>query len=63
MIHALFSEKYLAEHLNTIEALSTHPQMQSFLDFIEEKPPSFDVRVRRNKKKKQRQKQNSTITG
>ena len=63
MIHALFSEKDLAEHLNTIEALRTHPQMQSFLDFIEEKPPSFDAGVRRNKEKKQRQTQNSAITG
>jgi hypothetical protein len=27
MIHTLFSEKYLAEHLNTIEALRRHPQM------------------------------------
>jgi hypothetical protein len=51
MIHVLFSEKYLAEHLDTIEALSAHPEMHSFLDFIAEKPPSFDVRVRRHKKK------------
>jgi hypothetical protein len=56
MIHALFSEKLLAEHLNTIEALRAHPAMQSFLEFIAEKPPSFDVRVRRNKEKKQRDK-------
>jgi hypothetical protein len=54
MIHALFSEKYLAEHLNTIEALRRHPGMQSFLEFIEEKAPSFDVRARRNKEKQQR---------
>jgi hypothetical protein len=54
MTHALFSEKYLAKHLNTIEALRAHPEMQSFLEFIEDKPPSFDVRVRRNKEKKQR---------
>ena len=57
MIHALFSEKYIAEHLNTIEALRAHPEMQSFLEFIEDKPPSFDVRVlrvRRNKEKQQR---------
>jgi hypothetical protein len=51
MIHARFSEKYLAEHLKTIEALRTHPRIQSFLDFIEEKPSSFDVGVRRNKKR------------
>jgi hypothetical protein len=54
MIHALFSEKYLAEHLSTIEALRAHPEMQSFLEFIAEKPLSFDVRVRRHKDKKQR---------
>jgi hypothetical protein len=54
MIHALFSEKYLAEQLNTIEALRAHPEMQSFIEFIEEKPPNFDVRVQRNKDKKQR---------
>jgi hypothetical protein len=54
MIHVLFSEKYLAEHLDTIEALSAHPEMHSFLDFIAEKPPSFDVRVRRHKKKNKR---------
>jgi hypothetical protein len=56
MIHALFSEKLLAEHLNTIEALRTHPAMQPFLEFIAEKPASFDVRVRKNKEKKQRDK-------
>ncbi|MDQ3830375.1 MAG: HNH endonuclease [Candidatus Tectomicrobia bacterium] len=56
MIHALFSEKYLAERLNTIEALTAHPEMQSFLEFIEDKPPSFDVRVRSSKDKKQRDK-------
>lgn len=56
MIHALFSEKYLAEHLNTIETLRAHPEMQSFLAFIAEKPPSFDARVRRNKEKQQRDK-------
>jgi hypothetical protein len=54
MIHALFSEKHLAEHLNTIDALRAHPEMQVFLKFIAEKPPSFDVQVRRNKEKKQR---------
>jgi hypothetical protein len=56
MIHALFSEKLLAEHLNTIEALRAHPAMQPFLEFIVEKPVSFDVRVRRNKEKKPRDK-------
>jgi hypothetical protein len=53
MIHLLFSEKYLGEHFNTVEALRTHPDMQSFLEFIEETPPSFDVRMRRNKEKRQ----------
>jgi hypothetical protein len=56
MIHALFSEKYLAEHLNTIETLRRHPQMQPFLEFIAEKPPSFDARVRSNKEKNLRNK-------
>jgi hypothetical protein len=56
MIHALFSEKCLAEHINMIEALRTHPRMQSFLVFIEDKPPSFDAGVRKNKEKKQRDK-------
>ncbi len=46
------SEKYLAEHLNTIEALRAHPEMQSFLEFLAEKPPRFDVRVRRNTEKR-----------
>jgi hypothetical protein len=56
MIYALFSEKFLVEHFNTIEALRAHPAMQSFLEFIAEKPPSFDVRVRGNKEKRQREK-------
>jgi hypothetical protein len=38
MIHALISEKPLAAHLNTIKALRAHPAMQSFLEFIEDKP-------------------------
>jgi hypothetical protein len=54
MIHALFSEQYLAEHLNTIEALRAHPKMWVFLKFIAEKPASFDVRVRSHKAKRQR---------
>jgi len=53
MIHALFSEKLLAEQLNTIETLRAHPAMQPFLEFIADKPPGFDVRVRGNKEKKQ----------
>src|SRR3712207_2656515 len=56
MIHAFFSEKLLAEHLNTIEALRAHPAMQPSLEFNADKPPGFDVRVRRNKEKKQRDK-------
>jgi hypothetical protein len=54
MIHALFSEKYLAENLNTIESLRAHPEMQAFLGFIEDKPSGFDVKVRRKKGKKPR---------
>jgi hypothetical protein len=54
MIHALFSERYLAKNLNTIEALRAHPAMQSFLEFLEDKPPSFDVRVRTDKTKHHR---------
>jgi hypothetical protein len=38
MIHALFSEKYLVEHLNTVEAFRAHPEIQSFLEFIEDNP-------------------------
>jgi hypothetical protein len=54
MIHALFSERYLVERLNTIDALRAHPAMQSFLKFIEGKPPNFDVRVRSDQAKQDR---------
>jgi hypothetical protein len=51
MVHALFSEKHLAEHFNTIEVLRGHLQINSFLDSIVKKPPGFDVWVQRNKLK------------
>lgn len=44
-VHALFSEKELAEHYHTLPALRGHPDMQRFIDWIAAKPADFVPRT------------------
>lgn len=45
-IHALFTEGELAKHLNSIEALTTHPDMDRFIAWIRNKPENFTERIK-----------------
>jgi len=43
-VHATLSEKELADSFNTIETLSSHPEIQRFVGWIRTKPA--DLRIR-----------------
>ena len=52
-IHALFNENELAKILNTAESLRTHSDMQTFINWVKNKPDDFYERAAkslRNKK-------------
>lgn len=40
-IHATFSERELATHYNTWDALRTHPEIAAFVRWVANKPPAF----------------------
>ena len=44
-IHALFNENELAKTFNTAESLKDHPDMQTFINWIKNKPDTFYERV------------------
>ncbi len=44
-IHALFTETELAAKLNTAESIREHPQMQTFIQWVQRKPNAFYERV------------------
>jgi hypothetical protein len=46
-IHALFDNKHLANHLNTVEMLKSEPKIQKFLGWISKQQSDKKVRVRR----------------
>lgn len=50
-IHATFTEKELAEGINTVEAIKTHPEMQGYLKWIRKRPGDMRVHWRRNKRR------------
>ena len=51
-IHATLTEKELAERYNTWEALRAHPQIASFIDWVQRKPPEFmDRNIRARSKR------------
>lgn len=43
-IHATFSEKELARHFPTWEALRAHPSIADFIRWVANKPPEFHRR-------------------
>ena len=43
-IHATLSEKELADHYNTWEALRAQPEITVFIDWVRKKPPEFMAR-------------------
>jgi hypothetical protein len=44
-LHALFSEKELAESYHHLDALRQHPEMQHFIEWIVGKPENFVPRT------------------
>ena len=50
-IHSLFTERDLARHYNTIEALLAHPDIQAFRSWVSRKPPAFYAVTRRSRGK------------
>lgn len=47
-IHALLSENELARHYNTPEALLTHPDVRTFVEWVRRKPPDFFEKSRKS---------------
>ncbi|CAM3647516.1 HNH endonuclease [Polynucleobacter antarcticus] len=50
-VHALFTETQLARHYSTMEALSTHPEIARFVDWIKDKPSDLNTTIRRSRDK------------
>ncbi|MDX1631291.1 MAG: HNH endonuclease [Thermoanaerobaculia bacterium] len=48
-IHALFTNQELAEDLNTLEHLRSHPQISRFLRWIRKQDPGKRIRVDRRR--------------
>jgi len=46
-IHALFDEKMLSKHYNTIEKLKARPDIVRFIKWIRKKDPGFNIKARR----------------
>lgn len=47
-IHALFTEKELANVYNNVETLLSHPEMLAFVSWVKTKPNSFIERSRKS---------------
>jgi hypothetical protein len=50
-IHATISEADLARRFNTWSALRAHPEIATFIDWVQSKPPSFISPNRRPKRR------------
>ena len=44
-IHALFTERELQRHYNSIDRLLDHPEIRSFVDWVRPKDPFFYTRT------------------
>ena len=53
-IHSLFTERDLAQHYNTIDALLADPQIQAFRDWVSSKPPAFYAPTYTSRRKRPR---------
>ncbi|CAM3636805.1 HNH endonuclease [Polynucleobacter brandtiae] len=50
-IHALLTETQLARHYPSIEALSAHPEIIKFIDWVKDKPADLNATIRRSRDK------------
>lgn len=46
-LHAMLTEKQLAEGFSTLEQLRQHPEVRRFVHWLETKPPGLRVRTRK----------------
>ncbi len=51
-IHATFTEAELAREFSTVEALRSHPRMESFLRWVSKRPPGFHKRSAGGRRKR-----------
>jgi hypothetical protein len=51
-LHALFTEKELAQQYATVDALLAHEAVRSFVDWVKTKPDAFYERTRRSARKR-----------
>ena len=49
-IHALFTEAELARDFFTAEAIIAHPDMQTFIRWVQKKPPGFSDAAKRSRR-------------
>jgi hypothetical protein len=53
-IHALFDEKTLCNHLNTMKAIKANYNIQRFIKWIQNKPIDFKVKAKWSNNRRQR---------
>lgn len=51
MVHKLFTNKELARIYNTIEAINAHPDVQTWVKWVNKKPDDFSVCMKAKKTK------------
>lgn len=51
-IHATFTERELLQHYHTIERLREHDVIQSFIQWVKNKPIDFYVKTKETKQRK-----------
>lgn len=51
-IHAMFTEKELAETFNTVDKLLAHSEIRKFVAWIATKPADFEVRSKQSTRRK-----------
>jgi len=50
-VHALFTETELARHYPSAQALRAHPEVEKFIDWVQDKPIDLNPPTRRSKSK------------
>ena len=48
-VHRCLSERELATHFASVQALAAHPEIASFVDWLKDKPSDFQPRLSRGK--------------
>ena len=51
-IHAMLSERELAEDFSTFAALKAHPMLTQFIAWVRKHPPEYDDRTRWSKSRR-----------